>query len=360
MVAAGISSILNFAPTVIAVPDGVDVRKVDLSIELQILAYHEQRKAPRSDRHERPRRRHLPQQRPGEPARAGGAGRRRRAQARPEGRRERARHRGDRDRDLQPGRDLRRGRPVPRLGRGALDAARRAGRRLDRGDAAAPLRPLRRRRGRRTCSRSRPASTRWRSARARSSARPATRSGSARSSAPSGPALNVLFQQALRVGKRSRAETDIDRVAPTLVSAALDHAEAVTRPSRARRSAPAPWPAWPRPPSRASAPRSVTVVNRTPDRAQRLAEEYAATSATLADLPAALAEADVVIACAGASGVLVTRAMVEQARDRRAADDVHRPRAAARHRPRRGRAARRRPPRPRRPRRGAARVRGRP
>jgi redox-sensing transcriptional repressor len=45
MVAAGISSILNFAPTVIAVPAGVDVRKVDLSIELQILAYHEQRKA---------------------------------------------------------------------------------------------------------------------------------------------------------------------------------------------------------------------------------------------------------------------------------------------------------------------------
>ena len=44
MVAAGITSILNFAPTVIAVPDGVDVRKVDLSIELQILAYHEQRK----------------------------------------------------------------------------------------------------------------------------------------------------------------------------------------------------------------------------------------------------------------------------------------------------------------------------
>ena len=45
MVAAGISSILNFAPSVLAVPDGVDVRKVDLSIELQILAYYEQRKA---------------------------------------------------------------------------------------------------------------------------------------------------------------------------------------------------------------------------------------------------------------------------------------------------------------------------
>ncbi len=45
MVATGITSILNFAPAVLAVPEGVDVRKVDLSIELQILAYHEQRKA---------------------------------------------------------------------------------------------------------------------------------------------------------------------------------------------------------------------------------------------------------------------------------------------------------------------------
>jgi len=44
MVACGITSILNFAPAVLAVPGGVDVRKVDLSIELQILAYHEQRK----------------------------------------------------------------------------------------------------------------------------------------------------------------------------------------------------------------------------------------------------------------------------------------------------------------------------
>lgn len=43
--AAGVTSILNFAPTVLTVPDGVDVRKVDLSIELQILAFHEQRKA---------------------------------------------------------------------------------------------------------------------------------------------------------------------------------------------------------------------------------------------------------------------------------------------------------------------------
>ena len=50
MVAAGIRSILNFAPGVLSVPEGVDVRKVDLSIELQILAYHEQRKANGADR----------------------------------------------------------------------------------------------------------------------------------------------------------------------------------------------------------------------------------------------------------------------------------------------------------------------
>jgi redox-sensing transcriptional repressor len=45
LVAAGVSSILNFAPCVLVVPEGVDVRKVDLSTELQILAFHEQRKA---------------------------------------------------------------------------------------------------------------------------------------------------------------------------------------------------------------------------------------------------------------------------------------------------------------------------
>jgi hypothetical protein len=45
LVAAGVTSILNFAPVVLNVPEGVDVRKVDLSIELQILAFHAQRRA---------------------------------------------------------------------------------------------------------------------------------------------------------------------------------------------------------------------------------------------------------------------------------------------------------------------------
>jgi redox-sensing transcriptional repressor len=45
LVAAGVTSILNFAPVVLSVPSGVDVRKVDLSIELQILAFHAQRRS---------------------------------------------------------------------------------------------------------------------------------------------------------------------------------------------------------------------------------------------------------------------------------------------------------------------------
>ena len=44
LVGAGVTSILNFAPTVVAVPEHVSMRKVDLSIELQILSFYEQRR----------------------------------------------------------------------------------------------------------------------------------------------------------------------------------------------------------------------------------------------------------------------------------------------------------------------------
>ena len=45
LVKVGVTSILNFAPVVLSVPAGVTVRKVDLAVELQILSYHEQRRA---------------------------------------------------------------------------------------------------------------------------------------------------------------------------------------------------------------------------------------------------------------------------------------------------------------------------
>jgi redox-sensing transcriptional repressor len=47
LVAAGVTSILNFAPARLDVPYHVSVRKVDLSTELQILSYYQQRDAPR-------------------------------------------------------------------------------------------------------------------------------------------------------------------------------------------------------------------------------------------------------------------------------------------------------------------------
>ena len=45
VIAAGITSVLNFAPTVVQVGDGVALRQVDLALELQILSYYQ----PRSD-----------------------------------------------------------------------------------------------------------------------------------------------------------------------------------------------------------------------------------------------------------------------------------------------------------------------
>ena len=50
LVAAGVTSILNFAPVVLCVPEGVDLRKVDLALELQILSFHEHRKAAAAER----------------------------------------------------------------------------------------------------------------------------------------------------------------------------------------------------------------------------------------------------------------------------------------------------------------------
>ncbi len=132
-----------------------------------------------------------------------------------------------------------------------------------------------------------------------------------------GPALNVLFQQALRVGKRSRAETGIDQVAPSLVTAALEQSETTTGPVSGNRvvvvGAGAMAGLAMATVTRLGAAH-VSVVNRTPARAARLATEYSAQAVALADLTAALAEADLVISCTGSTGALITRDMVATAR----------------------------------------------
>ena len=123
-----------------------------------------------------------------------------------------------------------------------------------------------------------------------------------------GPALNSLFQQALRVGKRSHAETDIDRAAPSMVSAALDHAVDVVGDVAGSRvvviGAGAMASLAVSTASRRGAA-EITVVNRTEGNAQRLADEYAARSLPLDSLGDALRTADVVISCTGATGVVI-------------------------------------------------------
>jgi glutamyl-tRNA reductase len=134
-----------------------------------------------------------------------------------------------------------------------------------------------------------------------------------------GPALNSLFQQALRVGKRTRAETDIDRAAPSLVTAALARAEQHLGPVAGKRvvvlGAGAMAGLATATVSRLGAG-EIVVVNRTPERAERLAAEYGGRPAGLPELAAEVAAADVVLACAGARGVLITPEMVA-ARDGR-------------------------------------------
>ena len=132
-----------------------------------------------------------------------------------------------------------------------------------------------------------------------------------------GPALNVLFQQALRVGKRSRAETGIDQVAPSLVSAALERSDEAVGTVEGKYvvvvGAGAMAGLATATVARLGAGQ-VTVVNRTPGRADRLATEYGARAVALADLRAELGAADILITCTGASGTLISRDMLSESR----------------------------------------------
>src|SRR5262245_18193804 len=131
-----------------------------------------------------------------------------------------------------------------------------------------------------------------------------------------GPVLNVLFQQALRVGKRGHAETDIDRTGPSVVAAALDRVESAAGSIEGRR--------WLVVGAGAVAALAVAgldgrgvadvlVVNRTQERAEALAADVGGQAAALNSLPDLLAEVDVVVSCTGATGVVVDRSAVDAA-----------------------------------------------
>ena len=132
-----------------------------------------------------------------------------------------------------------------------------------------------------------------------------------------GPVLNELMQQALRVGKRAHSETALDKAGQSLVTAALDLAvsESAVAPRRAvvvgagSMSALAATTILRRYPETA-----LTVVNRTPERAERLAAAVNGTAAPLSALPSCLAEADLILSCTGATELVLTEAQFTEAR----------------------------------------------
>ena len=117
-----------------------------------------------------------------------------------------------------------------------------------------------------------------------------------------GTVLNSLFQQGIRVGKRTQTETKIGSAGRSLISAALNELGAVLGPIRDQRVAVLGAGSMAGLAARTAARHGATLtcVNRTFERAERLAAAVGGSARSLDELPAVLAENDVVITCTGA------------------------------------------------------------
>src|SRR6202453_5046331 len=142
-----------------------------------------------------------------------------------------------------------------------------------------------------------------------------------------GRSLRDLGRLALRTGKRARAETGNDRLGLSLVSVGIDLAAPPLREKQEKlvsnglgrlsglhvlvvgaggMSGLAVATV-----ARAGAAR-VTVANRTRSRAERLAAGVGGTVVDFAGLPAAIAEADLVVSCTGAANLVITEAIMRE------------------------------------------------
>ncbi len=132
-----------------------------------------------------------------------------------------------------------------------------------------------------------------------------------------GPALNVLFQQALRVGKRVHAETDIARAAPSLVSLALDRAATHVGPVEGKKvlvvGAGSMAGLAVATVSRLGAA-EVVVASRTEANARRLADQYDGRAVPLSAVREVMADVDLLVSCTGATGVVLPLEVVAAAR----------------------------------------------
>jgi glutamyl-tRNA reductase len=149
--------------------------------------------------------------------------------------------------------------------------------------------------------------------------------------------LSDVTRLALRAGRRAHAETGIDAAGQSLVSAGLELAAGAHGRSfgqvgldglRVLVIGAGSMSALAVATATRSGAAHLVIANRTQSRAERLAASYAATAAGLDDLSAQVAAADVVIACTGAPGHLITAAVASQAlalRAARSAPDSDRP-----------------------------------
>ena len=122
-----------------------------------------------------------------------------------------------------------------------------------------------------------------------------------------GTVLNSLFQQALRVGKRVQTETEIGGAGRSLVSAAyaLLAEERGDLAGRRVLVVGAGAMAGLAVRTAAAAGAQVSCANRTLERAERLAAAVGGKAVRLSELPAALAETDVLVTCTGARSLTI-------------------------------------------------------
>ena len=123
-----------------------------------------------------------------------------------------------------------------------------------------------------------------------------------------GRGLNELFQQALRVGKRAHSETDIDKAGQSLVTFGLERIVERTGPIEGRRALVVGAGSMSSLAAATLARAGVVelvIANRTPDRAERLAAALGGRAVPFDDVPLAMAEADLVVSCTGAAGIVL-------------------------------------------------------
>lgn len=123
-----------------------------------------------------------------------------------------------------------------------------------------------------------------------------------------GPSLNALFQQALRVGKRVQSETAAGTAGRSLVTASLDLLAQLERPVADQRVLIVGAGSMAALAAHTIADRGgrITLVNRTLERAEHLARAVTGRARPLDELTAALAEADILVTCTGARGLVLT------------------------------------------------------